>query len=450
MEYSGDAVAPVQSAALMSEGSREVSDTGPLAPVANIIATRRKKSRAVCGACLQEDSNHDGWMHRCSSCDVCVHAHCALSIGLAIQGNCFTCASCSLPEVARSSGCIICMRKLPSKTVCVSIPVTGADADVSLVHAPCLMLSRFHRLAAPNALPFAPSLRSITLQPTTDTPPSRCFICRAEAGQMLICAHASCGKLVHASCAADFKLVWLATARDYGACGDGPLKMAVACSMKHIKQDQVFCTCLRPYNTQGSTMVQCDDCRGWFHCDCLGIEDKEDELNELQSKQFRCSECAAKVSQAPPLHPPIFMCDVRRQWSHARVLLPPKSTPPSLDAALPLSNQHDAVSAIAADMLLLILRSSERTAMPDLQTATCIACLAPMSPHEISGNSVFSTLGHRLCIPCRSLRQSLLYLCVPAHSSSRITACHVHSKVRAIFAQFSDTDVACAQRWQSQ
>jgi hypothetical protein len=84
----------------------------------------------------------------------------------------------------------------------------------------------------------------------------------------------------------------------------------------------VFCTCLQPYDAQGSTMVQCDDCRGWFHCDCLGIDDKEDELNQLQSKQFRCCECAAKVSQAPPLHAPIFMCDVRRQWSHAAVQLP--------------------------------------------------------------------------------------------------------------------------------
>ena len=135
------------------------------------------------------------------------------------------------------------------------------------------------------------------------------------------CMHATCGKLLHASCAADLKLVWFATARDYCG-GNGASKMFTACSIQHVKQDQVFCTCLRPYDTQGSTMVQCDDCRGWFHCDCLGIDDKEDELNQLQSKQFRCCECGAKVSQAPPLHAPIFMCDVRRQWSHAAVQLP--------------------------------------------------------------------------------------------------------------------------------
>jgi hypothetical protein len=395
-------------------------------------------------------------MHRCSSCDVCVHAHCALSVGIAVQCGGFTCGSCSLPDAASSSGCIVCMRKTPSKSVCVSIPVAGEAAGVSLVHAPCLMLSRCHRLSPPHALPFAPTTLAFApttlahLQPTLATSASRCFVCRAEGGQMVPCAHATCGKYVHASCAADLKLVWLATARDYSASGDGPSKMLAACSMKHMKQDHVFCTCMRPYDAQGSTMVQCDDCRGWFHCNCLGIEDKEDELNQLQSKQFRCSECAAKVSQSPPLHAPIFMCDVRRQWSHAAILLPPKSAPPCLDVALPLCNQHDAVAAVAADMLLLILRSSDVKTVPDLQSATCIGCLTPLRPHQLNGNAIFSTIARKLCIPCRSMRQSLLYLCVPSHPSSFTAACSMHPKIRAIFAQFAAADVAAAQLWHSQ
>jgi hypothetical protein len=132
------------------------------------------------------------------------------------------------------------------------------------------------------------------------------------------------------------------------------------------------------------------------------------------------------------------------------VLLPPKTAPPSLDVAAPLNNQHDAVAAVAADMLLLILRSSQVKTMPDLQIATCIACLSPMRAHETSGNSIFSTLCRRLCIPCRSMRQSLLYLCVPSHSSSLSAMCNMHPNIRAIFAQFSGADSASAQRWHSQ
>lgn len=267
--------------------------------------------------------------------------------------------------------------------------------------------------------------------------------------------HATCGKLVHVSCAADLKLVWFATVRDYSACGDGASKMFTACSIQHVKQDQVFCTCLRPYDTQGSTMVQCDDCRAWFHCDCLGIDDKEDELNELQAKQFRCAECAAKLSQASPLHPPIFMCDVRRQWSHAKVLLPPKSNAVTLHLQLPLSSQHAALSAIAADMLLLILRTSHTDVIPDLRNPTCVACLSPLLIHDTASNPLFSTIARRLCAHCRNARQFLLYFCVPAPSCTVSLNCTMHPKARAVMEQACSAfcaspacdESATAQQW---
>jgi hypothetical protein len=254
--------------------------------------------------------------------------------------------------------------------------------------------------------------------------------------------HASCGKSVHASCAADFKLVWFATARDYSHRSDGPSKIFVACSMKHVKQDQVFCSCLRPYLPQGSTMVQCDDCRGWFHCDCLGIDDSEDDLDQLQSKQFRCSECAAKFLQTPAVHPPIFMCDVRRHWFHAAVSTPPKSSAPSLDPSLPLSNQQDVVAAIAADLLLLITQPPKSLAFPELTSPTCLACLLPTISLDSTSSTIFSTISHRLCNSCRSLRQSLLYFCVPSAHCSSITDYPVHSKAYAVVAQTARALVA--------
>jgi hypothetical protein len=404
--------------------------------VSSVIATRRKKARAVCGICLQEDSILDGWMHRCTSCEICAHVHCARSLGLLCDGHPFKCGGCNFSEAAAASCCLICMRKASSKTVCAFVPVTVDGSDMSLVHAPCLILSRTHRLAPPSALPMR-SPSAIMSNPAPDCISSRCCVCRAEVGEMQQCMHVACGKSVHASCAGDLKLVWFATARDYSAGGDGPSKMFMACSMKHVKQEQVFCTCLKPYDTQGSTMIQCDDCRAWFHCDCLGVDDKEDELNELQSKQFRCPECAAKLAQAPPLHHPVFMCDVRRQWSHAPILLPPKFNAPSLASGMSLSSQQDAVTAIAADMLLLILRTSHSTDIPDLKEPTCVACLAVIGPGDIAG-SVFSTLSRRLCVSCCSMRQSLLYLCLPGTISSPHKELPMHPKALLVIAQTSD------------
>jgi hypothetical protein len=430
------------------------ADSGAALHVSNIIATRRKKTRAVCGVCLQEDSIHDGWMHRCLSCDVCVHAHCAHALGLACEENQFKCGSCSLPEVAASCSCLICMRKASTRTVCVGVPVACGAAGVFLVHAPCLILSRIHRLAPPASLPMR-SPAAIFLRPAADPASggARCCICRTEGGEMQQCMHATCGKLVHASCAADSKLVWFATARDYSARSDGSCKIFTACCIQHVKQDQVFCTCLRPYDTQGSTMVQCDDCRAWFHCDCLGIDDEEDDLNELQSKQFRCAECAAKLSLALPLHPPIFMCDVRRQWSHSKMLLPPRLNAPSLHSELPLSSQHEAVSAIAADALLLILQTSKTTSISDLRSATCVACLLPLDLYDVTAKSLFSTISRRLCSACRCARQSLLYLCVPAPSSTICLEYPMHPKAHAVVEQAAaalaaSATVANIQHWQ--
>jgi hypothetical protein len=265
----------------------------------------------------------------------------------------------------------------------------------------------------------------------------RCVVCRAESGQMLQCSHAACGKSVHASCAGDLKLVHLATAHDYSADGAGPSKLFVACSMKHVKQDQVYCTCLKPYASQGSTMVQCDDCRAWLHCDCLGIDDKEDELNELQSKQFRCPECSAKLCQVLPLRAAVLMCDVRRQWSHAPIHLPPKFSAPSLLPAMPPSSVQDAVTAIAADMLLLILQTSQSTEAPDLRSATCVACLSAIGTSGVAG-AVFSTLTRRLCASCCGVRQSLLYLCVPAAGGPLKIDSPIHPKALQVISQTAD------------
>jgi len=416
----------------------EVGDGAAVLHVPSTIATRRKKTRAVCGVCLQDDTISEGWMQRCASCDACVHCHCAAALGLSCEGNWSKCGNCSFPKVAATSNCLVCLRKLSSKTVCLAMPVTRSDStDVSLVHVPCLMLSRIYRLAPSSSMPLS-SPAEIIMHAAVEPPSSsRCGVCRGEDGEMQLCMSATCGKSVHASCAADLKLTWFATARDYSARGDGPSKILFACSMKHVKQDHVFCTCLKPYDTQGSTMVQCDDCRAWFHCDCLGIDDNEADLNELQSKQFRCPECAAKVSQAPPLRPPIFMCDVHRHWSHARVLQPSKPNVPSLDSDLPISSQCAVVAAVAADALLLVLQTSKMAGTPDLRLPVCIACLLPISPHDISHNSIFSVLSRRLCNGCRATQQALMYFCAP-NSSCALSSHHLlHPLVRAVVPQSS-------------
>lgn len=413
--------------------SQPAGDSGALVHVSSAIATRRKKMRAVCGICLQEDSLQDGWMQRCASCDACVHFHCARALGLPCDVQLFKCGACSSSEASAASCCMICLRKLSSKTVCVVIPVIGSDSGAAFVHAPCLLLSRSHRLAPPPALPLA-SPAAISRHPVVESAGARCCVCRGESGEMQPCMHVGCGKCVHASCAGDLKLLWLATARDRSAFVDGPTKLFTACSMKHIKQDQVFCTCWRPYDPQGSTMIQCDDCRGWFHCDCLAIDDKEDELDALQAKQFRCPECIAKVSQAQCLHPPVFMCDVRRQWSLAPMLLPPKPSAPPQLSALPLTSQPDVVSALTADMLLLILQTPQSNSVRDLRVPTCVACLAPVG-HRVSSAAMFSTLARRLCAACCTARQTLLYLCVPTTCSSLDTQSPVHPKALLVLSQ---------------
>eukprot|EP00484_Ammonia_sp_Unknown_P017435 CAMPEP_0197035534 /NCGR_PEP_ID=MMETSP1384-20130603/13303_1 /TAXON_ID=29189 /ORGANISM="Ammonia sp." /LENGTH=1448 /DNA_ID=CAMNT_0042465607 /DNA_START=242 /DNA_END=4588 /DNA_ORIENTATION=+ len=59
--------------------------------------------------------------------------------------------------------------------------------------------------------------------------------------------------------------------------------------------DKLYCVCKKPYD-HTNTMIQCDYCKEWYHCECIGLA--EEQISKMEHYKFKCPPC----NDAPPLH----------------------------------------------------------------------------------------------------------------------------------------------------
>ncbi|KAF9205598.1 PHD finger protein 3 [Haplosporangium sp. Z 27] len=59
------------------------------------------------------------------------------------------------------------------------------------------------------------------------------------------------------------------------------------------RSKKVYCYCQKP--DDGEVMIQCDNCRQWFHGACVDITDEIAELMRLKNEKFFCDPCIEKL-----------------------------------------------------------------------------------------------------------------------------------------------------------
>ncbi|KAF9933875.1 PHD finger protein 3 [Mortierella alpina] len=59
------------------------------------------------------------------------------------------------------------------------------------------------------------------------------------------------------------------------------------------RSKKVYCYCQKP--DDGEVMIQCDNCRQWFHGACVDITDEMAQIMELKSEKFFCDPCTDKL-----------------------------------------------------------------------------------------------------------------------------------------------------------
>ncbi|KAI7828627.1 hypothetical protein BC939DRAFT_61810 [Gamsiella multidivaricata] len=59
------------------------------------------------------------------------------------------------------------------------------------------------------------------------------------------------------------------------------------------RSKKVYCYCQKP--DDGEVMIQCDNCRQWFHGACVDVTDEIAELMELKNEKFFCDPCTEKL-----------------------------------------------------------------------------------------------------------------------------------------------------------
>ncbi|KAF9927454.1 hypothetical protein FBU30_003253 [Linnemannia zychae] len=59
------------------------------------------------------------------------------------------------------------------------------------------------------------------------------------------------------------------------------------------RSKKVYCYCQKP--DDGNVMIQCDNCRQWFHGACVDITEEIAEMMELKNEKFFCEPCEEKV-----------------------------------------------------------------------------------------------------------------------------------------------------------
>ena len=63
-------------------------------------------------------------------------------------------------------------------------------------------------------------------------------------------------------------------------------RVPLASRVRKSIRELIYCTCRTPNNTD-KAMIECDNCKRWFHTKCEGVEAKE----TFKGKQWRCSLC---------------------------------------------------------------------------------------------------------------------------------------------------------------
>ncbi|KAF9584929.1 glucokinase, partial [Lunasporangiospora selenospora] len=87
-----------------------------------------------------------------------------------------------------------------------------------------------------------------------------------------------------------------ALSEEYLQVTQGGLVLTAPVPERVTRSKKVYCHCQKPDN--GEVMIQCDDCRQWFHGACVDITDEIAELMGLKNEKFFCDPCAEKLKDA--------------------------------------------------------------------------------------------------------------------------------------------------------
>jgi len=60
-------------------------------------------------------------------------------------------------------------------------------------------------------------------------------------------------------------------------------------------QVNVYCVCEHPHNPD-KPMIGCDQCKDWFHPECIGLSEAEQRRLEDENSTFLCPDCLSKKS----------------------------------------------------------------------------------------------------------------------------------------------------------
>ncbi|KAF9364228.1 PHD finger protein 3 [Mortierella sp. NVP85] len=63
------------------------------------------------------------------------------------------------------------------------------------------------------------------------------------------------------------------------------------------RSKKVYCYCQKP--DDGEVMIQCDNCRQWFHGACVDVTDEIAEMMELKNEKFFCDPCTELLKARP-------------------------------------------------------------------------------------------------------------------------------------------------------
>ncbi|KAF9128681.1 PHD finger protein 3 [Mortierella sp. 14UC] len=72
-----------------------------------------------------------------------------------------------------------------------------------------------------------------------------------------------------------------------------PGQSAPAPAERMTRSKKVYCYCQKP--DDGNVMIQCDNCRQWFHGACVDITEEVAEMMELKNEKFFCEPCDERV-----------------------------------------------------------------------------------------------------------------------------------------------------------
>ncbi|KAF9900191.1 PHD finger protein 3 [Linnemannia zychae] len=74
-----------------------------------------------------------------------------------------------------------------------------------------------------------------------------------------------------------------------------PGPSGVAPVERMTRSKKVYCYCQKP--DDGNVMIQCDNCRQWFHGACVDITEEVAEMMELKNEKFFCEPCDERMQE---------------------------------------------------------------------------------------------------------------------------------------------------------